>query len=80
MNSRFVGVLAGFGAPRMMKYGTSRAGAVQVPLHRTAAVDALPDAHPEAGWEELRQVGEGRRSPLAALRPETETKAVSGPA
>ncbi|MFB7032552.1 hypothetical protein ACFCXG_38510, partial [Streptomyces sp. NPDC056295] len=40
-----------------VKYGTSRAGEVDVPLYRTTDIDALPDAHPEAGWEELRQVG-----------------------
>ncbi|MGW9441275.1 hypothetical protein [Streptomyces sp. NPDC055607] len=59
------------------QYGTSRAGAVDVPLYRTADADALPHAHPEADWEELRRVEKGRRSPLAALRPKTEAKAVS---
>ncbi|MGW9453783.1 hypothetical protein [Streptomyces sp. NPDC055632] len=50
------------------RYGTSRAGAVEVPLYRTADVDVLPGAHPEVDWEELRRVDKGRRSPLAALR------------
>jgi hypothetical protein len=36
-------------------------------LFRTADVDAVPDAHPEVDWEQLRNVGRGRRSPLAAL-------------
>lgn len=48
-------------------FGTSRAGAVEVPLYRTADVDALVDAHPEVDREQLRTVGKGRRSPLAAL-------------
>ncbi|MFB1049137.1 hypothetical protein [Streptomyces chrestomyceticus] len=50
-----------------VRFGTSRAGAVDVPLYTTAAVDALVAAHPEAGWEQLRTVGKGRRSPLATL-------------
>ncbi|MFJ9250354.1 hypothetical protein [Streptomyces sp. NPDC101776] len=52
---------------REVRFGTSRAGAVMVPLFTTASVDALPDAHPEVDWEQLRSVGKGRRSPLAAL-------------
>ena len=56
-----------------MRFGTSRAGAVDVPLFRTGAIDALPDAHPEIDWAALRSVGKGRRSPLAALKPEPET-------
>jgi hypothetical protein len=40
---------------------------VMVPLFTTASVDALPAAHPEVDWEHLRNVGKGRRSPLAAL-------------
>ncbi|MFF4534137.1 hypothetical protein ACFY1P_33310 [Streptomyces sp. NPDC001407] len=50
-----------------VRFGTSRAGAVDVPLYRTAAVDALPAAHPEVDWKQLRTVEKGRRSPLAAL-------------
>ncbi|MFJ4696479.1 hypothetical protein [Streptomyces sp. NPDC088766] len=50
-----------------MRFGTSRAGAVMVPLFTTASVDALPGAHPEVDWEQLRNIGKGRRSPLAAL-------------
>ncbi|MBH1937782.1 hypothetical protein I5Q34_26510 [Streptomyces sp. AV19] len=53
-----------------VRFGTSRAGAVDVPLYRTAAVDALPAAHPEVDWEQLRTIEKGRRSPLAALQPQ----------
>ncbi|MFJ6728372.1 hypothetical protein ACIQPQ_26070 [Streptomyces sp. NPDC091281] len=59
-----------------VEYGTSRAGAVQVPLYRTADVGALSGAHPEVDWEELRQVEKGRRSPLAALRPKEKSASV----
>ncbi|MFC8270031.1 hypothetical protein ACFUIZ_30565 [Streptomyces cinereoruber] len=52
-----------------VKFGASRAGAVEVPLYRTADVDALPGTRPEVDWEELRRVEKGRRSPLAALLP-----------
>ncbi|MET8703610.1 hypothetical protein ABZW10_32885 [Kitasatospora sp. NPDC004723] len=52
---------------REVQYGTSRAGAVEVPFYRSADVDALPGAHPEVDWVELRSVGKGRRSPLARL-------------
>ncbi|MFE7485772.1 hypothetical protein [Streptomyces sp. NPDC057552] len=50
-----------------VRYGTSRAGAVDVPLFRAADIDGLPAAHPEAEWTTLRAVGKGMRSPLAAL-------------
>ncbi|WP_236711239.1 hypothetical protein [Streptomyces sp. 150FB] len=50
-----------------VRFGTSRAGAVDVPMFTTASVDAVVDAHPEVDWEQLRSVGKGRRSPLAAL-------------
>ncbi|WP_269856982.1 hypothetical protein [Streptomyces sp. RPT161] len=50
-----------------VRFGTSRAGAVDVPLYRTADVDVLPSARAEVDWEHLRRVGKGRRSPLAAL-------------
>ncbi|MCX4428335.1 hypothetical protein [Streptomyces mirabilis] len=52
---------------REVRFGTSRAGAVDVPLFTTEAVDSLVDAHPEVDWQQLRSVGKGRRSPLAAL-------------
>ncbi|MFF4173784.1 hypothetical protein [Streptomyces sp. NPDC001744] len=52
--------------------------AVQVPLYRTADIDALPAAHPGIDGEELRRVGKGRRSPLTALHP--KTKAETAPA
>ncbi|MEU6934436.1 hypothetical protein AB0A05_35525 [Streptomyces sp. NPDC046374] len=50
--------------------------AVEVPLYRTADVDAFVDAHPETDWKQLRQVGKGQRSPLAALATAKETAAV----
>ncbi|GAA2731669.1 hypothetical protein [Streptomyces nogalater] len=50
-----------------VRFGTSRAGAVDVALYRSADVDAIPAAHPEVDWEQLRAVEKGRRSPLAAL-------------
>ncbi|GAA3163820.1 hypothetical protein [Streptomyces ramulosus] len=53
-----------------VRFGTSRAGAVDVALYTTAAVDAVVPAHPEVDWEQLRAVEKGRRSPLASLRPE----------
>ncbi|MYT25977.1 hypothetical protein GTW69_37880 [Streptomyces sp. SID7760] len=52
---------------REVQFGSSRAGAVDVPMYRVADVDALPAAHPEVDWPALRAVGKGRRSPLAAV-------------
>ncbi|MET9803423.1 hypothetical protein ABZZ38_22480, partial [Streptomyces sp. NPDC006368] len=53
-----------------VRFGTSRAGAVDVALYSTASVDAVIPAHPEVDWEQLRAVEKGRRSPLAApVRP-----------
>ncbi|MFJ8351608.1 hypothetical protein ACIQ9J_35715 [Streptomyces sp. NPDC094153] len=52
-----------------VRFGTSRAGAVDVALYTTASVDAIVPAHPEVDWEQLRAVEKGRRSPLASLRP-----------
>ncbi|WP_445520925.1 hypothetical protein [Streptomyces sp. NEAU-174] len=49
-----------------VRFGTSRAGAVDVALYTTASVDALA-ARTDIDWEQLRSVGKGRRSPLAAL-------------
>ncbi|WP_331725898.1 hypothetical protein [Streptomyces sp. NBC_00470] len=49
------------------RFGTSRAGAVDVALFTAASVDALPVAHPEVDWSALRAIEKGRRSPLAAL-------------
>lgn len=49
------------------RFGTSRAGAVDVALYRVADVDALPATRTEVDWTQLRCVGKGRRSPLAAL-------------
>ncbi|MER6478747.1 hypothetical protein [Streptomyces filamentosus] len=53
-----------------VRFGTSRAGAVNIALYTTASVDAVPAEHPEADREQLRTVEKGRRSPLAALRPQ----------
>jgi hypothetical protein len=50
-----------------VRFGTSRAGAVDVALFRTSDVEGLPAAHPEIGWGALRALGRGQRSPLAAL-------------
>ncbi|MGW3494823.1 hypothetical protein [Streptomyces sp. NPDC001020] len=47
-----------------VRFGTSRAGAVDVALYTTGV-----PAHPEIDWEQLRAVEKGRRSPLASLRP-----------
>ncbi len=55
--------------PIEVRFGTSRAGAVDVALYTTASVDAVVPAHPEVDWEQLRAVEKGRRSPLASLRP-----------
>jgi hypothetical protein len=52
-----------------VRFGTSRAGAVDVALYTTASVDAIVTAHPEVDWEQLRAVEKGRRSPLASLHP-----------
>ncbi|MGW1976713.1 hypothetical protein [Streptomyces sp. NPDC001889] len=51
-----------------VRFGTSRAGAVDVALYTTASVDAIVAAHPDIDWAQLRAVEKGRRSPLAALR------------
>ncbi|MFD3922875.1 hypothetical protein [Streptomyces sp. NPDC058595] len=50
-----------------VRFGTSRAGAVDVPLYRAADVDALPTVRSEIDWDRLRAVGKGHRSPLASL-------------
>ncbi|WP_198533927.1 hypothetical protein [Streptomyces odonnellii] len=56
-----------------VRFGTSRAGAVDVALYTTASVDAVIPAHPEVDWEQLRAVEKGRRSPLASLCPAPAT-------
>ncbi|MFE7302533.1 hypothetical protein [Streptomyces sp. NPDC057579] len=53
-----------------VRFGTSRAGAVDVALYTTESIDAIVPAHPEVNWEQLRAVKKGRRSPLAALQPQ----------
>ncbi|MFI1146753.1 hypothetical protein [Streptomyces sp. NPDC020780] len=52
-----------------VRFGTGRAGAVDVALCTTASVDAVVPAHPKVDWEQLRAVEKGQRSPLASLRP-----------
>jgi hypothetical protein len=52
-----------------VRFGTSRAGAVNVALYTTASVDAVPAEYPEVDLEQLRTVEKCRRSPLAALQP-----------
>ncbi|MFE2337283.1 hypothetical protein [Streptomyces coelicoflavus] len=59
-----------------VRFGTSRAGAVDVTLYTTASVDAVVDAHSEAALEQLRTLEKGRRSPLASLRPAPAPTAV----
>lgn len=49
-----------------VRFGTSRAGAVDVALCTTHAVDALA-ARTDVDWEQLHAVPKGRRSPLASL-------------
>ncbi|MFE0779065.1 hypothetical protein [Streptomyces sp. NPDC058861] len=53
-----------------VRFGTSRAGAANIALYTTASVDAVPAEHPEVNWEQLRSAEKGRRSLLAALRPQ----------
>lgn len=39
-----------------VRFGTSRAGAVDVALYTTESVDAVIPAHPEVDWQQLRTV------------------------
>ncbi|MFB7225576.1 hypothetical protein [Streptomyces sp. NPDC056227] len=43
-----------------VRFGTSRAGAVDVALYRVADVDALPTTRTEVDWKQPRSVGKGR--------------------
>ncbi|MFE2970129.1 hypothetical protein ACFXKC_42020 [Streptomyces sp. NPDC059340] len=61
---------------RDVRFGTSRAGAVDVPMFTTASVNALVAARPEIDWEQLRKSAKGRRSPLATLVKAKEAVAV----
>jgi hypothetical protein len=49
-----------------VRFGTSKAGAVDVSLYTAYSVDALA-ARTDIDWEQLRATPKGRRSPLAAL-------------
>lgn len=63
-------VRAGWAVPAQwieVRFGTSKAGAVAVPLYRTVDVDAVPVEHPEVDWDSVRSTPRGRRSPLAKL-------------
>lgn len=51
-----------------VRFGTGRAGAVDVALYTMGSINALLSGHPEVGWEQLRTVKKGRYSSLAALR------------
>lgn len=61
-----------------VRFGSSRVRAVDVALHATASVDAIPAAHPEVDWDQLHAVEKGRHSPLAA-RPKQAAPARPGP-
>jgi hypothetical protein len=50
-----------------VRFGTSKAGAVTVPLYRTADVDAVVTDHPEVDWAVVRATPKGRRSLLAKV-------------
>ncbi|WP_369384183.1 hypothetical protein [Streptomyces sp. cg36] len=63
-----------------VRFGTSRAGAVDVALYTTASVDAVIPAHPEVDWEQLRNIAKGRRSPLAALVKAKQQEKTAAPA
>ena len=52
---------------RKVQFGTSKAGAVDVPIFRSGDVDAIPRQHRTVDWKQLRGLGKGRRSPLAQL-------------
>lgn len=52
---------------RKVQFGTSKAGAVDVPIYRSADVDEIPHKHKSVDWEQLRSLGKGQRSPLAKL-------------
>ncbi len=50
-----------------VQFGTSKAGAVDVPIYRSGDVDAIPRRRKTVDWEKLRGLGKGQRSPLAKL-------------
>jgi hypothetical protein len=52
---------------RKVQFGTSKAGAVDVPIYRSGDVAAIPRQHRRVDWEQLRGLGKGQRSPLAKL-------------
>lgn len=52
---------------QQVQFGTSKAGAVDVPIYRGGDVDALPGKRRRVDWEQLRGLGKGQRSPLAKL-------------
>lgn len=50
-----------------VQFGTSKAGAVDVPIYRSGDVDVIPGRRKQVDWEQLRGLGKGQRSPLAKL-------------
>ncbi|MFE2035062.1 hypothetical protein ACFXBB_17780 [Streptomyces scopuliridis] len=48
-----------------VRFGTARAGAINVVLDRTADIDALPVTRTEADWEQPHAVEKVRRTPGA---------------
>jgi len=50
-----------------VQFGSSKAGAVDVPVYRSGDVDAIPRRRKAVDWEQLRGLGKGQRSPLAKL-------------
>ncbi|WP_030750526.1 hypothetical protein [Streptomyces sp. NRRL S-31] len=53
-----------------VRFGTSRAGAVDVALHDCLRRRGRSCSPAKVGWRQLRAVEKDRRSPLASLRPE----------
>jgi hypothetical protein len=52
---------------RKVEFGTSKAGAVDVPIYRSGDVDKIPGQHRRVDWERVQSLGKGQRSPLAKL-------------
>jgi len=50
-----------------VQFGTSKAGAVDVPIYRSGDVDKIPGPRRRVDWERVRALGKGQRSPLAKL-------------
>ncbi|CQR59650.1 Hypothetical Protein sle_01880 [Streptomyces leeuwenhoekii] len=61
-----------------VRFGTSRAGAVDIAPYTTASVDAIVPAHPEVDWEQLRAVASQRSSVHFARLPAGERAGPAG--